>query len=159
MESFLRPALVALTAISLTGCAAAAGPADAPAPQTAPAAAPAAAAPEAGPRIASETPVYSEAQAERGREVYDVDCATCHGPREFTGAGFLRRWGAGPLGSLASYIQNSMPQMNPGILTNEEVADIMAYILSLHGFPAGNVELPSEAAALAQIRYQPAAGR
>lgn len=157
MESFPRPVAIALTLIIISGCASSAGPADSPTPQ--PEAVPveeAAATPEdAGPRFASETPVYSEAQANRGRDLYDVECATCHGPREFSGTSFLRRWSGGPVGSLFGFINGSMPQMAPGILTYEETADIVAYVLSLNGFPAGNVELPSEPSELAEIRYQP----
>ncbi|MEX2527643.1 MAG: cytochrome c [Gemmatimonadota bacterium] len=161
MESFPRPVALALTLFTIAGCASSAGPADSPAPQPEAAPVEEAAAPveEAGPRFASETPVYSEAQATRGRDLYDVECATCHGPREFSGTSFLRRWSGGPVGSLFGYINGSMPQMSPGILTYEETADIVAYVLSLNGFPAGNVELPSEPSALAEIRYQPSTGR
>jgi mono/diheme cytochrome c family protein len=101
--------------------------------------------------------VYTEEQAARGKRIYDVECALCHGPREFAGAPFVGRWGNLPLGSLFVHIQNTMPQMTPGILSAAQTADLVSYVLSLNGFPAGEVELPAETAKLSRIRFRPPA--
>lgn len=98
--------------------------------------------------------IYTQAQANRGKEVYEVECALCHGPREFTGTAFLRRWSNMPVGSLFVHIQNTMPQSAPGILTPRQTADVVAYVLSLNGFPAGNTELPSAPEELSRIRFE-----
>ena len=49
-----------------------------------------------------------------------------------------------------------MPADNPGSMTGEENADILAFILKFDGFPAGAKELPADAAALQKIRFDAA---
>jgi hypothetical protein len=44
------------------------------------------------------------------------------------------------------------PPEQPGKLTPQQNADVVAYILSENGFPAGAAELPSDLALLKQIR-------
>jgi S-disulfanyl-L-cysteine oxidoreductase SoxD len=46
-----------------------------------------------------------------------------------------------------------MPQDRPGSLSAEEYADVVAYILRLNGRPAGERELPADAALLARMRW------
>jgi hypothetical protein len=48
-------------------------------------------------------------------------------------------------------IQTSMPGDQPGKLTRAQNADILAFLFASNGFPAGQKELPSDAAALAKI--------
>jgi hypothetical protein len=45
-----------------------------------------------------------------------------------------------------------MPADAPQTLSAQETADILAYVLSLNRCPAGEKELPSDAAALGQVR-------
>jgi hypothetical protein len=44
-----------------------------------------------------------------------------------------------------------MPANDPGSLSNQDVALVMAYILSFNQFPAGATALPADEAALGQI--------
>jgi len=46
-----------------------------------------------------------------------------------------------------------MPGDAPGSLKPAEVADVIAFMLSKGGFPAGQTELPNDAAALKQLKY------
>lgn len=96
--------------------------------------------------------VYTDLQARRGEVIYTAACADCHGARDFSGTSFMRRWGNVPIGALFQHVQTTMPDMAPGILTDRQTAEIMAYVLSLNGFPAGDDELPSASDALGRIR-------
>ena len=46
-----------------------------------------------------------------------------------------------------------MPADRPGRLTREQDADVVAYMLSVSEFPAGNVELARQTEVLKQIQY------
>lgn len=96
--------------------------------------------------------VYTDLQARRGEVIYTAACADCHGARDFSGTSFMRRWGNVPIEALFQHVKTTMPDMAPGILTERQTADIMAYVLSLNGFPAGDEELPSASDALGRIR-------
>ena len=105
--------------------------------------------------------VYSEAQAKRGEAAYTKDCASCHGADmtgdgqtpSLTGKDFNLEWSGMPLSDLFDRIHATMPADNPGRLTPAEVADLVAFILSKAGLPAGPTELPADVAALKQMKY------
>jgi mono/diheme cytochrome c family protein len=105
--------------------------------------------------------VYSEAQAKRGETTYGKTCASCHAP-DLSGVGqspalagkdFNADWNDGPLSDLFERIRISMPADSPGSLKPPEVADLVAFVLSQGGFPAGQTELPSQADALKPIKF------
>jgi len=98
--------------------------------------------------------VYSEAQAGRGRETYAYNCQSCHTPSSHTGPTFVSAWGGRPLLDLFGFIRDNMPQNDPGILSNKEYAQVLAYLLQMNGMPAGSDELPSDAATLEMIRFE-----
>src|SRR2546426_11868178 len=70
-----------------------------------------------------------------------------------TGEDFVSDFAKQPLSELFGKIRNTMPQDNPGKLTPEETADILAYILQAGKFPAGRAELRADEAALKQITW------
>lgn len=109
---------------------------------------PEATAPEAGP-----TGLYTNEQADRGERVFTMICSTCHGRTEFTGAMFQMTWMREPIGSLFQHISAAMPQDNPGSLSPEEYASVVAYLLRLNERPAGTVELPSDPEVLGELRW------
>src|SRR5439155_1235826 len=99
--------------------------------------------------------VYAENQARRGQAVYKAQCASCHGEMlegrlgpPLTGEDFISDFAKQPLSELFGKIRNTMPQDNPGKLTPQEAADILAYILQAGKFPAGRAELSADEAAL-----------
>jgi alcohol dehydrogenase (cytochrome c) len=91
---------------------------------------------------------YTEAQADAGATAFAANCATCHGPRlqggagpALVGAGFLTQWRTRTLSDLYSFVHTSMPLTKPGSLTNQQYADIAAFVLRSNGFVAGTTPL------------------
>src|SRR4051812_39487989 len=87
------------------------------------------------PSRAAKDGVYSAEQAARGQAVYKDQCATCHGAAlgggnapPLAGDAFIAIWG-GPLSDLVDKIQKTMPQNDPGTLTRQQSADVVAYML------------------------------
>lgn len=107
--------------------------------------------------------VYSAAQAERGRKLYLVNCAECHA-ENLNGGRFyhdepvpaLRRStlfeGWPELNAFYEAFRTAMPADDPMSLLNDEYVDILAYVLSANGYPAGASALTSIPADLQRIR-------
>jgi mono/diheme cytochrome c family protein len=101
--------------------------------------------------------VYTAEQAARGQAIYKDRCATCHGATlggaqgpPLAGDEFIRAWG-GPLSDLVNKIQNTMPANDPGKLTRQQSADLVAHILQAGKFPPGRAELEADEAALKRV--------
>ena len=113
--------------------------------------------------------VFTAAQAARGRLAYSGGCGFCHGRRlngapddpdmrstpPLARARFLREWDGRSLASLFEYTRVTMPEDNPASFTDEEYADVIAYMLSVSGMPAGDDELPADSQNLARIVIRP----
>jgi mono/diheme cytochrome c family protein len=100
------------------------------------------------------------AQAERGERVFGDRCTWCHAAAQFSGPIFELTWMAEPVGHLFEHISTAMPEDDPGSLTPEEYAAVVAYLLRLNGVPPGDRELPANAAALREARWRaPGEGR
>jgi quinoprotein glucose dehydrogenase len=102
--------------------------------------------------------VYTAAQAMRGRSIFDMRCALCHGEMlegaagpPLTGDVFLGPRDRQPVSDLADKILATMPADAPGTLEPQQVTDLVAFILQANKFPAGGAELGTAAAALRQI--------
>ena len=106
--------------------------------------------------------VFTEAQAKRGEAVYTQECATCHGAglegmgeaAPLAGAEFASFWNDLALHSLYERIRVAMPKEKPNSLTREQYADVVAFILSKNGAPAGQTELLSTNDALKAIMFK-----
>ena len=93
--------------------------------------------------------VYSDDQAARGRRVYRESCASCHAPNMrggemgpgLVGEVFLEGWDGAPLSELMLFTSETMPQDNPGGLSDEQFTDVLAHILKSNEFPAGDADL------------------
>jgi len=108
--------------------------------------------------------VYTQGQADRGKVLYAQNCASCHGKTldgagaapPLAGADFKSNWNGQTAGDLFEKTQTTMPADQPGKLSREQTADILAFLLAANAFPAGSKELPTEAAALATIHIEAA---
>ena len=106
--------------------------------------------------------VFTEAQEKRGAEIYSRECSTCHGERlkggegapALTGSEFSASWNGQSVADLFDRIRQTMPAPpeQPGKLTPQQNADVVAHILSVNGFPAGATELSVEIEPLKRIR-------
>ncbi len=96
--------------------------------------------------------VYTDEQANRGKQLYADACASCHGPEltggemapPLVGGDFGSDWNGLSLGDLFDRIRISMPQN----------ADILAFILQANKFPSGTTELAKDSMMLKGIMYQ-----
>jgi mono/diheme cytochrome c family protein len=108
--------------------------------------------------------VYTEEQAKRGEMLYEKQCSACHGDKlagresapPLTGGAFLANWNGLPLSDLFERVRRTMPQNAPGKLSRQQNADLLAYLLSFNGFPAGKTELYRQAEMLKEIRFEAA---
>lgn len=104
--------------------------------------------------------IYTEAQAERGAEDYSARCASCHSidlrgnsnSPSLIGLSFMFIWEGRSLGELFTKMSEEMPTEDPGSLTQQSYAAILAYILKSNEFPSGETDLASNAEALAGIQ-------
>ncbi len=92
--------------------------------------------------------IYTAAQATAGAAVYAQNCAMCHGPAlqgaagpALVGQAFAAASHNYTVGAIFGEIAQQMPAGNPGSLTHDQYADVLAYILSKNGYPAGSTAL------------------
>jgi len=108
--------------------------------------------------------IYSAEQARKGEALYRQECASCHGEKlegrgqapPLTGADFIMDWNGMTVGDLFEKMQTSMPADQPGHLSREQNATLLAFILSANQFPAGAAELSTDGERLQQIRFEAA---
>jgi cytochrome c len=95
-----------------------------------------------------------------GHEVFDQQCAACHGAKGEGGVGDRLVGGQGTLATpkpvrtvgsywpyaptLFDYIRRAMPQNAPQSLSNEDVYAVSAYILNLNGLLAADATLDAK---------------
>ena len=105
--------------------------------------------------------IYSEPQAARGETIYKESCASCHGD-DLSGGGqapalagkdFNVDWTDLAVSDLFERTHGTMPADKPGTLTPVQTADVLAFLLQKGNFPAGQTELPADAAALKAIKF------
>jgi len=106
---------------------------------------------------AEKPAVFTSAQASRGASLYRQNCLDCHGENlddgEFGGAPlrgmtFREKWFENSAGALVDFMHATMPPDRPGRLSDQNYADLAAYILSRNGIQPGATELPTDSDAL-----------
>jgi alcohol dehydrogenase (cytochrome c) len=112
---------------------------------------------------AASTPTYLPQQATAGRRVYAEHCAGCHGDRlegreapALTGEYFGAKWSGKTAYALFSRIKTTMPSSAPGSLSDEQYADLLAFLFeNMHLF-SGPRALSSDRAQLTEMTLPPA---
>ncbi len=95
--------------------------------------------------------LYTEAQAEAGKAIFMHTCTTCHGTHlegksappnagtVFLNKAHLLDW---TVGNLRTLVVSSMPLSNPGSLTPQQYAEVLAFLLASDCYPAGRQPFP-----------------
>ena len=107
-------------------------------------------------KVTVKDKVYSVTQAAKGEKQYTTICVNCHDPSKVApgkkaappliGPKFLDEWADRTLGELMTTIVTTMPDDGSAVLTPEDGAALVAYILKQNGFPDGPNDLkPGEA--------------
>jgi quinoprotein glucose dehydrogenase len=85
--------------------------------------------------------IFTTAQAQAGKVVYDLKCAHCHGTRlegaesggALAGSAFQTKWFGLPLETLRLVMRTTMPLDAPGALSDADYENALAYLLSQNG--------------------------
>jgi mono/diheme cytochrome c family protein len=118
--------------------------------------------------------IYTEEQAARGESLYMGACAMCHG-RRLNGAPedpdrrstpplarerLIRSWEGQSVASLFEYTKSTMPEANPGYMSDQDYLDIIAFMFQVTEMPTGEQELApvSEDLSRIVIEYRPEDG-
>ena len=96
--------------------------------------------------------VFTARQARRGERWFVEMCEQCHRTRDFTNAPFHERWTGQAVGDLLQFMQNTMPPENPGALSTERDADVLAFFLAANDYPAGEEDLPADGSTVMDVR-------
>ena len=107
--------------------------------------------------------VYSSEQAARGKKLYVDSCSSCHKEGlqgadlapALKGEDFVLRWAGFSMQDLFNTISTTMPSDDPGKLSPQVIADIVAFILQVNKFPTGHEELKPDAPLLKGIAITP----
>ena len=91
-------------------------------------------------------------QAARGKLTYAANCVSCHGAGlagsygpPLAGPYFDGKWRGKPLTDLLAKV-HTMPPSRPDSLGDAAYADLVAHILAVNRFAAGDAELPADPA-------------
>ena len=102
--------------------------------------------------------VYTLSQAKRGA-LKSGFCVQCHGDGfvggpapELAGPAFATSWNGRTVSDLFDLIRLTMPDDDPGSLSREVYADLVAYILAVNKYPAGQTEIGTDSGPLKLIR-------
>jgi alcohol dehydrogenase (cytochrome c) len=104
-------------------------------------------------RQAGSVGAFTAVQANSGRTAYQQKCAPCHLPDlrgsneapPLAGGNFVNTWRSRTTADLVNRIHNTMPANNPGSVGEQDVIDIVAFILQQNGAVAGAQALTSAA--------------
>jgi mono/diheme cytochrome c family protein len=92
--------------------------------------------------------VYTEQQAASGAITFSASCARCHSSepnggeegKRLAGDHFWQSFRESTVDALLDFVSRNMPNGAPGTLSASAYADVVAFILSRNGLPAGSTE-------------------
>ena len=104
-------------------------------------------------------PQFTAAQVAAGKIAYNANCAVCHGSTltngtfgtPLAGEYFKTTWFGKTVRALHDRAQKTMPPAAAGSLPAETYRNVIAYILDVNGFRAGDVALPASAEELEKM--------
>jgi len=99
--------------------------------------------------------VYSRAQAERGRVLFDAECSRCHGVMDFVGDDYMATWEGQTLRDFYLYVSSGMPpDQHEPIEDFLAYAELVAYLLQANALPPGQTDLTANLDRLDRIRIE-----
>ncbi|MGE3511434.1 MAG: PQQ-binding-like beta-propeller repeat protein [Vicinamibacterales bacterium] len=98
------------------------------------------------------SPTFLASQATSGKQLFDQQCASCHGSSldngEFgpplSGEEFLQKWGNHPLDEVFDVMSMTMPPGAPGSLSADQATNLLAYVLQRNAVAISDKPLPSD---------------
>jgi len=100
------------------------------------------------------TTLDAQTSGARGREIYQAQCAECHGKAlegtigpPLSGNAFLADWSGKPIADFVDKIQKTMPFNQATTLSRDESTDVSAYILDANKLTPGQTAFPTARAA------------
>jgi uncharacterized protein len=103
--------------------------------------------------------VYTDAQAQRGQQVYQRACSVCHLDNllgdavspPLVGTAFMDRYIGSTIHEMVTAIRSSMPQNAPDSLGDRAYVDLVSYLLKMNESRSGDAELSLDVAELERI--------
>ncbi|MBB5459523.1 c-type cytochrome [Paraburkholderia sp. Cpub6] len=100
------------------------------------------------------TPSFDHDQVTHGEHLYADSCAKCHGEKlegntapSLIGPAFAPAANSHlTIGGIYQYMSTNMPADHPGKMSDEEYADLMAFLLYTNGYDTGSAKLTAQAA-------------
>lgn len=97
--------------------------------------------------------LYTPAQAQQGRAVFERHCAVCHGHHlegrvgpALKGGNFASVKAGFTVQQIFDFLSVDMPAYAPGSLTSKQYVKIMAFLLQQNGYPPGKAALTAQIA-------------
>ncbi|WP_233800945.1 c-type cytochrome [Paraburkholderia sp. HP33-1] len=102
----------------------------------------------------ADTPSFDHDQVAHGEHLYADSCAKCHGEKlegntapSLSGPAFAPASNSHlTIGGIYQYMSTNMPADHPGKMSDEEYADLMAFLLYTNGYDTGSEKLTAQAA-------------
>ncbi len=98
--------------------------------------------------------VFTATQATQGEQRYAASCSVCHNVSEHTGPALRNKWAGRSLDDIFALIATTMPDNNPGSLSADEYASIVAFFLRQTGYSPGALALPADRAVLQKLKIE-----
>lgn len=107
-------------------------------------------------RAQDPAPIDSAAEAakqvELGEQWFRAACFECHATGGLSNADFRLKWSGRTAYELVEAIRSTMPESDPGSLTQGTYIAVVAYLIRTNGMPVGTNALPADSAGLATIK-------
>jgi alcohol dehydrogenase (cytochrome c) len=94
-----------------------------------------------GPALNLPTVTFTADQVDQGKQVYAANCASCHGQNleggnttgPLNGDAFGQSWGGKRVAMAFEFIRTTMPPADPLLISDDNVAQVLAYLLQANG--------------------------
>lgn len=91
-------------------------------------------------------------QLELGEQWFRSVCFECHANGALVNADFRLKWNGRSAFELFESIRSTMPENDPGSLTQGTYAAVVAYLMKVNGQPVGTAALPADSTGLAAVK-------